>query len=39
MFAEEFYKARDPKRSRELNPDLMNFDAWLAKHAPQIPVA
>ena len=38
MFAEEFYKARDPKRSRELNPELLNFDAWLAKHAAQIPI-
>lgn len=38
MFAEEFYKARDPKRARELNPELMNFDAWLARHASAIPV-
>ncbi len=39
MFAEEFYKARDPKRARELNPQLLNFDGWLAKYAAQIPVA
>jgi uncharacterized protein YbjT (DUF2867 family) len=39
MFAEEFYKARDPERSRELNPELMNFDAWLGKYAAKIPIA
>jgi len=39
MFAEEFYKARDPRRTRELNPELMDFDAWLAKYASQIPIA
>jgi uncharacterized protein YbjT (DUF2867 family) len=38
MFAEDFYKARDPKRSRELNPELMDFDAWLAKYASKIPI-
>lgn len=39
MFAEEFYKARDPKRARALNPELMDFDAWLARYAAQIPIA
>jgi uncharacterized protein YbjT (DUF2867 family) len=38
MFAEDFYKARDPKRSRELNPELMDFDAWLAKYTSKIPI-
>jgi uncharacterized protein YbjT (DUF2867 family) len=38
MFAEDFYKARDPKRSRELNPELMDFDAWLAKYSSRIPI-
>ncbi len=38
MFAEDFYKARDPKRSRELNPELMDFSAWVAKYASKIPI-
>jgi uncharacterized protein YbjT (DUF2867 family) len=38
MFAQDFYKQRDPQRSRELNPELMNFDAWLARHAAKIPL-
>ena len=38
MLGDEFLKARDPKRSRELNPALLDFDAWLAQNASKIPV-
>ncbi|MFO1310465.1 MAG: NmrA/HSCARG family protein [Burkholderiales bacterium] len=30
---------RDVSRSRELNPSLMSFDQWLAKHKDRIPPA
>lgn len=39
LFAEEFYKQRDPKRSRELNPQLQDFDAWLQRNASRISIA
>jgi len=39
MTGEEFQRARDPKRSRELYPALMDFDAWLAANAAKIPIA
>ena len=38
MLGDEFLKARDPKRSRELNPALVDFDGWLAQNASKIPV-
>lgn len=38
MFAEEFYKQRDPVVSRRLNPDLLDFDAWLSRNAPGITI-
>lgn len=38
MLGDEFLKARDPKRSRELNPALLDFDGWLAQNASRIPV-
>jgi hypothetical protein len=37
-FADELNKIRDVKRSRELNPDLQNFDQWLKKNGKKIPV-
>lgn len=39
MLGDEFQRARDPKRSRQLNPALQDFDAWLAANASKIPVA
>ena len=38
ILGDEFQHNRDPKRSRELNPALLDFDAWLAKHAQAIPI-
>ena len=38
MLGDEFLKARDPKRSRELNPALLDFEGWLAQNASKIPV-
>lgn len=38
ILGDEFYKARDPKLSRELYPALQNFDSWLAAHAAKIPL-
>ncbi len=31
-------KTRDLKLSKKLNPDLLSFDAWLAKYAKSIPL-
>lgn len=39
MLGEEFQRYRDPKRSRELNPQLKDFDAWLAAHGSRITIA
>jgi uncharacterized protein YbjT (DUF2867 family) len=39
ILGDEFLQARTPALSRELNPDLQSFDAWLAEHASMIPVA
>jgi uncharacterized protein YbjT (DUF2867 family) len=39
ILGEEFYRNRDPNRSRELNPALQDFDTWLAAHASRIPIA
>jgi uncharacterized protein YbjT (DUF2867 family) len=33
----EFLQDRDPKLSRELNPELQSFDAWLAANGDRIP--
>jgi len=37
-FSDHFAKSRDLKLSRELNPELQDFDAWLNKNAAKIPV-
>lgn len=37
-FSEEFCAARDLATSRALNPQLLDFDGWLARHAKQIPI-
>jgi len=37
-FAEEFCGSRDLKMARELNPELLTFDDWLALHKNQLPV-
>lgn len=36
---EAFLHDRDPKRSRELNAELQDFNAWLAANASRIPIA
>lgn len=33
-----FLKSRDPKLTRELNPNTRDFDAWLRDHASKIPI-
>ncbi len=38
LLGEEFLRYRDPKRSRELNPQLQDFDAWLAANAKRIQI-
>ncbi len=38
IMGDAFLNARSPKVSRELNPDLLDFDGWLARHAAAIPV-
>ena len=37
-FEKELNKTRDVGASRELNPELMNFEQWLGKYAKQIPI-
>lgn len=37
-FNADFVGARDPSLARELNPELQNFDTWLAANADRIPV-
>ena len=37
-FEAEFCGARSLSESRALNPDLMNFSAWLAKYKSKLPV-
>jgi uncharacterized protein YbjT (DUF2867 family) len=39
ILGDEFLRSRDAAASRSLNPDLLNFDAWLAKNARRIPIA
>ena len=36
ILGEEFYKARDPKLSRELNPALQDFSSWLKDNGSRI---
>lgn len=38
ILGEEFYNARSPVVARELNPGLLNFDAWLAANKDKIAV-
>lgn len=38
IMGEDFQRARDPKLSRELNPALLDFDAWLAANAAKMPI-
>jgi hypothetical protein len=37
-FEEKLNDLRDVKGSRELNPELMNFEQWLSKNAKKIPL-
>ncbi|MBP7569991.1 MAG: NmrA/HSCARG family protein [Acidobacteria bacterium] len=37
-FNEEFVAARDVGLARRLNPALQSFDAWLERHAHEIPI-
>jgi uncharacterized protein YbjT (DUF2867 family) len=37
-FSEEFIAIRDIGYSKELNPELLDFDRWLAKYAAKIPI-
>ena len=39
ILGDEFYRAREPKLAKELNPQLQSFDAWLAANAASVPVA
>jgi uncharacterized protein YbjT (DUF2867 family) len=36
---EAFQLSRDPTLARELNPQLQDFDTWLARNASRIPIA
>ncbi|WP_336516535.1 NmrA/HSCARG family protein [Pollutibacter soli] len=38
-FAKEFADARDIKMAKELNPELQDFDSWLADNAKKIPLS
>jgi len=37
-FSDEFISIRPISGSRELNPELLDFDGWLAKYAEKIPI-
>ena len=37
-FNEYFCSARDPRLARRLNPELQDFDTWLARNKARIPV-
>jgi uncharacterized protein YbjT (DUF2867 family) len=39
ILGDEFLRSRDAAISRSLNPDLLNFDAWLTANASRIPIA
>ena len=34
---DDFYRVRDPGLARSLNPELLDFDRWLATNASRIP--
>ncbi|HVA57620.1 MAG TPA: NmrA/HSCARG family protein [Gemmatimonadaceae bacterium] len=38
ILGDEFQRNRDPKRARELNPALLDFDAWLAANITRFPI-
>jgi uncharacterized protein YbjT (DUF2867 family) len=38
ILGREFLTSRDPARSRELNPALLSFDAWLGSNGGRIPI-
>jgi uncharacterized protein YbjT (DUF2867 family) len=38
LLGDEFLRSRDPGLSRSLNPELLNFDAWLAANAGRMPI-
>jgi uncharacterized protein YbjT (DUF2867 family) len=38
ILGDEFQAARDPQRSRALNPSLQDFDTWLAANVANIPI-
>ena len=38
LLGEKFLKARDPKLTRELNPNTKDFDAWLRENAAKISI-
>lgn len=38
LMGEEFQRNRDPKVARELNPELLDFEHWLAGNAAKIPL-
>ena len=37
-FEKELNKTRDVSVSKQLNPDLLNFEQWLNKYASLIPI-
>jgi uncharacterized protein YbjT (DUF2867 family) len=39
ILGDEFLRSRDPAVSRSLNPDLLNFEAWLTANVSRIPIA
>ena len=39
ILGDEFVRSRDAAVSLSLNPDLLNFNAWLAANASRIPIA
>jgi uncharacterized protein YbjT (DUF2867 family) len=38
ILGDEFLRMRDPEVARSLDPDLLDFDAWLAANAGHIPI-
>jgi len=38
ILGNEFLRSRDPKVARSLNPDLLDFDTWLAANTSRIPI-
>jgi uncharacterized protein YbjT (DUF2867 family) len=38
ILGDEFLRSRDTAVSRSLNPELLNFDTWLAANASRIPI-